>query len=169
MVFSTKSLLVIHDFAIHGFFFPPNTRELRGPSVCLWTPIASKNTGRQSWKNEKNLRFPYLNGLFFDRSTLTAGIFGTSRSSETLCTSFRRSNQCVIGATKLKGVTPLLLWAMPFWKTPFYSYKWAKVPRFSVRSVYSDEKVSAQPTKVWRFMPNCAQSTWARIEYCTSF
>ena len=33
MVFSTKSYLVIHDFAIHGFFFPPNTRELRGPPV----------------------------------------------------------------------------------------------------------------------------------------
>ena len=46
--------------------------------------------------------------FFFDRSTLTAGHFGTSGSSETLCTSFERSNLCVIGATKLKGVTPLL-------------------------------------------------------------
>ena len=35
MVFSTKSYLVIHDFAIHGFFFPPNTRELRGPPVIV--------------------------------------------------------------------------------------------------------------------------------------
>ena len=41
--------------------------------------------------------------VFFDRSTLTAGHFGTSGSSETLCTSFERSNQCVIGATKLKA------------------------------------------------------------------
>ena len=38
-----------------------------------------------------------------DRSNLTAGDFGTSGSSETLCTSFERSNQCVIGATKLKA------------------------------------------------------------------
>ena len=35
MVFSTKSYLVIHDFAIHGFFFPPNTRELRGLPVLI--------------------------------------------------------------------------------------------------------------------------------------
>ena len=34
--------------------------------------------------------------VFFDRSTLTAGNFGTSGSSETLCTSFERPNLCVI-------------------------------------------------------------------------
>ena len=32
-----------------------------------------------------------------------AGDFGTSGSSETLCTSFERSNQCVRGASKLKA------------------------------------------------------------------
>ena len=34
-------------------------------------------------------------------------------SSETLCSSFERSNQCAIGATKLKGVAVLFLCATP--------------------------------------------------------
>ena len=64
-------------------------------------------------EERKKVRFSIKTDVFFNRSTLTAGHFGTSGSSETLCTSFERSNLCVIGATKLKGVTPLLLWATP--------------------------------------------------------
>ena len=47
-------------------------RPLKWGTVCLWTLSGSKDTGRQSWKNEKNLQFPYLNGLFFVFSALTA-------------------------------------------------------------------------------------------------
>ena len=61
--------------------------------------------------NKKNVCFSSETDVFFDRSTLTAGIFENTGSSETLCTSFERSNQCAIGATKVKSVTPLLLWA----------------------------------------------------------
>ena len=87
------------------------------------------------WTIELHIMFHTKTDVFFERSNLKAGQFGTNGSSETLCTSFERSNQCVRGATKLKGMTPLLLWATPSWKKPFYSYKWAKVPRFSVGSV----------------------------------
>ena len=48
-------------------------------------------------------------GHSFVLPTLTAGHFGISGSSETLCTSFKRSHRCVLAATKLKGVTPLYL------------------------------------------------------------
>ena len=53
----------------------------------------------------------------------TARHFGTSGSSETLCISFERTYLCVFGATKVKGVTPLLLWATLSWKKPFYTKK----------------------------------------------
>ena len=67
-------------------------RPLKWGTVCLWTPSGSKNTSRQSWTIEKNVRFSTKSDVFFDHSTLTAGIFGTSGSSDTLCTSFERSN-----------------------------------------------------------------------------
>ena len=85
-------------------------RPLKWGTVCLWTPTGSKNTSRQSWTIEKYVRFSTKSDVFFDRSSLMAGIFGTSGSSETLYTSFERSNQCENGAIKFKGVAPLLLW-----------------------------------------------------------
>ena len=57
-----------------------------------------KNDKSSKLKVRKKVRFPYLNGLFFVLSTLTAGHFRTSGSSETLCTSFERSDQWLIGA-----------------------------------------------------------------------
>ena len=43
-------------------------------------------------KLERSKKMPVLlldyTDVFFDRSTLTAGIFGSSESSETYCTSF---------------------------------------------------------------------------------
>ncbi len=50
----------------------------------------------ERWKKTSVLVLKWT--FFFDRSSLTAGHFGTSGSSETLCTSFERSNQCLIGA-----------------------------------------------------------------------
>ena len=55
------------------------------------------------------MRFSTKMDGFFDHSTLTAGIFGTTGSSETLCTSFERSDQWLSGAKEFKGVTALLL------------------------------------------------------------
>ena len=92
-------------------------------------------TSRQIWTIERNNRFITKMDVFFDRSNLTAGHFGTSGSSETLCTSFERSNQCVRGSIKLKGVAILFLCATPSWKKPFYTYKWPKVRILNCRSV----------------------------------
>ena len=50
-----------------------------------------------------------LNSHWFQKVPATVGIFGTSESSETLYTSFERSNHCLIGATKLKRVAVLFL------------------------------------------------------------
>ena len=63
---------------------------------------------------EKNVRFSTMTAVFFDGPTLMAGYFGNSGSSETLCTSFERSNQYVNGKTKFKDITRHLLWATPF-------------------------------------------------------
>ena len=63
-------------------------RPLKWDTVRLWTPTGFKDTGRQSWTFEKNLRFSTKMEVFFERSTLTAGIFESSGSSETYCISF---------------------------------------------------------------------------------
>ena len=72
--------------------------------------------------------WPVLTDIFFNCSTLTAGHFGTSGSSETLCTSFERSNLCVFGATKLKGVPPLLSLAKNSWRKAIVHLKRANIP-----------------------------------------
>ena len=72
---------------------------------------------------KKNVRFSTKTDVFFDRPNLTAGHFGTKWSSDTLCTSFERCDQYLIGSRKLKGVTPLLLWAHALLKKPFYKVK----------------------------------------------
>ena len=41
--------------------------------------------------------------VFFEHSSLTAHIFGSSESSETYCTSFERSNQASIGIKRDLG------------------------------------------------------------------
>ena len=71
--------------------------------------------------------------VFFDCSTLTAGHFGTSGSSETLCTSFERSNQALFGFNELKGMAALLPSPRLFRKRPFYTYKPQKVGLFCKR------------------------------------
>ena len=63
-------------------------RPLKWGTARLWTPTGFKNTSRQSWTFEKNLCFSTKTEVFFKRSTLTAGIFESSGSSETCCTSF---------------------------------------------------------------------------------
>ena len=63
-------------------------RSLKWGTVRLWTPTGCKDTSRQSWRFEKNVRFRSKTEVFFERSTLTAGIFESSGSSETYCTSF---------------------------------------------------------------------------------
>ena len=59
--------------------------------------LNSKNTIRQSF-------------IFF-LPTLTACTFGTTGSSETLCTSFERSDQWLSGAKEFKGVKAILFTA----------------------------------------------------------
>ena len=63
-------------------------RPLEWGTARFWTPTGFKNTSRQSWTFEKNLHFTTKTNVFLERSTLTAGIFTSSRSSETYCTSF---------------------------------------------------------------------------------
>ena len=63
-------------------------RPLKWGTARLWTPTGFKNTSRQSWTFEKNLCFSTKTEVFFERSTLTAGIFESSGSSRTCCTSF---------------------------------------------------------------------------------
>ena len=63
-------------------------RPLKWGTVHLWTPTGFQNTSHKSWTFEKNLRFTPKMNVFFERSTLTAGLFTSSRSSETYCTSF---------------------------------------------------------------------------------
>ena len=86
------------DWSWHIVIVPPRPwasrstlaliRALKWDTVCLWTPTGSKVTSRQIWSIEKNDRFSTKMDVFFDRSTLTACIFGTSGSSETYCTPF---------------------------------------------------------------------------------
>ena len=52
--------------------------------------------------------------------SVMAWMFGTTRSLETLCTSFERSDQRLSGARK--GMTPLLPCTTPFWKGHFTLY-----------------------------------------------
>ena len=63
-------------------------RSLKWRTVHLWTPTGSASTSRQSWTLKKTARFSSKTVVFFERSTLTAGMFESSRSSETCCTSF---------------------------------------------------------------------------------
>ncbi len=54
-------------------------------------------------KKRKILQFPYLNGLFFDRSTLTARILRTTLAGMMYCTSFESPNIQFLGALRTEG------------------------------------------------------------------
>ena len=67
-------------------------RPLKWGTVRLWTPSGSKMASRQSWKNEEKVRLSKealtKTDFVYTLSTLTAGHFWTTGSSETYCTSF---------------------------------------------------------------------------------
>ena len=62
-------------------------RPLKWGTLCLWTPTGSKMASRQIWKNEKKVRLSKValtkTDFVYTLSTLTAGHFVTSGSSET--------------------------------------------------------------------------------------
>ena len=54
-------------------------RSSKWGTVRLWTPTGSASTSRQSWTLKKPARFSSKTEVFFERSTLTAGILGVQR------------------------------------------------------------------------------------------
>ena len=78
----------------------PLVKPLKRGTLSLWTP---SQASRQSRKNEKNVRFSTKTNIFFDHSTLTSCIFGTTGSSETSCTSFERSPQWYSGSNSSRA------------------------------------------------------------------
>ena len=54
-------------------------------------------------KKRKNHRFPYLNGLFFDCSTLMARILRTTLAGKMYCTSFKSPDIQFLGARRTEG------------------------------------------------------------------
>ena len=138
-------------------------RPLKWATVCLWTPSGSKNTSRQSWSIEKNVRFSTKSDVFFDCSTLTAGIFGTSGSSETYCTSFERSNQCLSGARSSRAWQYFYLVPRPFEKGHFTPYrgKGAYIFLHDCTAVHS-------PKKFYDFSFKAVFQYWISIFRCFS-
>ena len=77
---------------------------------------------------------------FFVISTLPSCIFGTTESSETLCTSFERSNQCLSGATSSRAWHHFYYWPRPLEKSRFTPINGQRCRDF--------------PTGVYSYLPN---------------
>ena len=82
-----------------------------------------KNYQSSKLKAPKKSLFPYLNGLFFVLSTLTAGGFWSTGSSDTLCTSFENPYQYPNGFRRAKVWQHFYLLPYPFKKSHFTPYK----------------------------------------------
>ena len=85
-------------------------------------PLDQKIPAVKVERSKKNVYSSSKTDVFFDRSTLTAGIFGSSESSETYFTSFLRSNQAWLESKETQGMTTLLSSTTPLRKRPFYNH-----------------------------------------------
>ena len=116
-----KVNVLSHTWAVGSTL--PLIRPLKWGTLCLWTPAGSKMASRQSWKNEKNVRFSTKTDIFFRSFNFDGLCFWNHWEFRDVMYLIWKISSVVNWSQQLKGVTAHLPSTTPFWKRPFYREK----------------------------------------------
>ena len=134
-------------------------RPLKWGTLRLWTPTGSKMANRQSWKNKKPVHFSTKTDVFFDRSTLMAGMFGTTAQCSSSIEGGRQKsffgiNEQVRGPFHSKSSVELIfdnfgeIWTVTI---AFYSHFRPYIGKGAVFISISNENWFSKTLTIWVF------------------